>query len=475
MPFKKVAVFLSLVVLSARICTAQQFAPRDLQNDLAFIKRQVFTVQANPFTELTRKQYEKVFDAARAKLTDSMTAAEFYRLVKPLVSWTSDEHAGITAPDSIAVFDENALLLPFAVSEQGNAYVIDTLLAAANGIAKGAPIKKINGAGIKEVLQQCAGFTVGFPAQRRHNAEKYLGYLYGMANPGAGSYTITLQDERSITVPGVPLAAWQRYVQSIMAAPQNCPQKISYQKAGNTGYINACSFLTRSDEEYAAIGRTIDSIYNRAAADGVENLIIDVSRNSGGNSAVGDLLIAGFYDQPYRTYQCNWKRSDEYLATMKGWGMRDNSYEQLKPGAVLHFDSDTIRPAAGKRRFKGKVYVLIGAGTFSSAIMFATIIKDNKIAPLIGQTPDGHPSHFGEMYYTTVPHTRLGLRLGVKEWIRPAGKTGENELTPDIPLALPAYAGTSPAALNNRVQAIMLAVHAYTGAAAVVNPATPAP
>jgi hypothetical protein len=475
MLFRKVALIFTVALLACRLSFAQKFAPRDLQNDLAFIKHQVFTVQANPFTELTQKQYEKVFDAARAKLTDAMTAAEFYRLVKPLVSWTSDEHAGITAPDSVAVFAENALLLPFAVSEQGNAYMVDTLLAPANGIAKGALIKKINGTGINDVLQQCAGFTVGFPAQRMHNAEKYLGYLYGLANPGTGSYTITLQDERSITVPGVPLAAWQRYVQSIMAAPQNCPQKISYQKAGNTGYINACSFLTRSDEEYAAIGRTIDSIYNRAAADGVENLIIDVSRNSGGNSAVGDLLIAGFYDQPYRTYQCNWKRSDEYLATMKGWGMRDDRYERLKPGAILHFDSDTIRPRAGKRRFKGKVYVLIGAGTFSSAMMFATIIKDNKIAPLIGQTPDGHPSHFGEMYYTTVPHTRLGLRLGVKEWIRPAGKTGENELTPDIPLALPAYAETSAAALNNRVQAVMAAVHANTGAAATAPLATPAP
>ncbi len=83
-------------------------------------------------------------------------------------------------------------------------------------------------------------------------------------------------------------------------------------------------------------------------------------------------------------------------------------------------------------RFNGKTYVVIGDGTFSSAMMFATIIKDNHIATLVGQVPKGgHPTHFGEMYNTKLPNTQLDLLFGVKEWIRPAGKGGENILRPD--------------------------------------------
>ncbi len=53
----------------------------------------------------------------------------------------------------------------------------------------------------------------------------------------------------------------------------------------------------------------------------------------------------------------------------------------------------------------------------------------------MGQTPvNGHPTSFGEMFYTNLPHTQLFVRFGVKEHIRPAGKTPDNNLRPDIPL-----------------------------------------
>ena len=70
-------------------------------------------------------------------------------------------------------------------------------------------------------------------------------------------------------------------------------------------------------------------------------------------------------------------------------------------------------------------------------MMFATIVKDNHIATLIGQTPqNGHPDHFGEVYNTTLPNSKIGLRFGVKEWIRPAGKIADNNLRPDITIDL---------------------------------------
>ncbi len=79
---------------------------------------------------------------------------------------------------------------------------------------------------------------------------------------------------------------------------------------------------------------------------------------------------------------------------------------------------------------------MVGAATFSSAMLFATIIKDNHIATIIGQTPEnGHPNGFGELYNTTLPNTKIDLRFGVKEWIRPAGKVGENVLRPDVLLS----------------------------------------
>lgn len=69
------------------------------------------------------------------------------------------------------------------------------------------------------------------------------------------------------------------------------------------------------------------------------------------------------------------------------------------------------------------------ASTFSSAIMFATMIKDNQVATLVGQIPDnGHPNHFGEMYGAKPP-CRFTTAIRGKEWIRPSGVAG-NQLVP---------------------------------------------
>ncbi len=208
---------------------------------------------------------------------------------------------------------------------------------------------------------------------------------------------------------------------------------MTYSKIGEIGYINACSFDIKNEEEFKAIEREIFNMFEQLRKDNVSRLIIDVSKNTGGNSAVGDLLIHGFYGKPYRKYQCNWKRSDECVKLYQSWGLQDQEYEALHPGEILHYDAAVVTPKPWDNRFRGQVYILIGEETFSSAIQFATIVKDNGIAPLVGETPrNGHPAHFGESYAKILPYTKLRVNFGVKEWIRPAGKDSANVLIPDI-------------------------------------------
>lgn len=228
--------------------------------------------------------------------------------------------------------------------------------------------------------------------------------------------------------------------QPAQAAKTSCQERISYQQYGKTGYINACSFDVKNDREFTldAIFKKIDSIFKLIQDAGIQKLVIDVSNNEGGNSAVGGYLIASFYKKPYKNYQCNWKRSAEYQKLYESWGIKNELYANTPIGNIIHFDASTTTPQEVLYPFNGKVTVVVGQHTFSSAILFATLIKDNKIAPIIGQIPtNGHPNHFGEMYNTKLPNTRIELRFGVKEWIRPAGKGKgqDNQLVPDVLLS----------------------------------------
>lgn len=213
---------------------------------------------------------------------------------------------------------------------------------------------------------------------------------------------------------------------------------ISYQRLGNIGYIFARSFATRGSEDLPVYERCIDSIFAVIRRDGVTRLAIDVSSNDGGASAVGNMIIKHIFPKPYRNYSMSWKRSEAYLAKLASWGFKDEAYQKAQPGEMLHFPSGLIVPSKVRNPFEGKVIVIIGPETFSSAIMFATLVQDNDMAKLAGEPPvNGHPTHFGEMYSTTLPNSRLELRFGVKEWVRPAGRGEENKLLPDIPYKLP--------------------------------------
>ncbi|MES2278507.1 MAG: S41 family peptidase [Bacteroidota bacterium] len=432
----------SIVLLISIYCCAQtinpnrKFSAEQLKTDLYFLKSTLFNAHANPFSELSKADYEKVFAGIDARITDSMTATAFYKVVRPAVAYLSDEHAQININPNLQTdeYKNGNTFFPLSLSRKGNAYVVEELFGA-NTLQKGEIITQVNGQPIAQLVTDCAAYSTGFPDQRIGKALEQFGYLYTISHPGSNhTFDIRTADGKQVKLQGTNLKTWTDYVVAKAGQSGSTGKSISYNRYGNAGYITATAFDARNDRQMDSLKKVVAGMFGQMKADGVKTLFIDVSRNGGGNSAVGDMIIDFFYDKPYRGYQCNWRRSDEYLALMKSWGNNDQYYTSQPLGKVIHFDSDESKPSGDNPlRFNGKVYVLVGDGTFSSAIMFATTIKDNHIATLIGKAPkDGHPNHFGELYATKLPNTKLDVRFGVKEWIRPAGKTGENVLRPDL-------------------------------------------
>lgn len=87
--------------------------------------------------------------------------------------------------------------------------------------------------------------------------------------------------------------------------------------------------------------------------DKVTRLLIDVSRNDGGASAVGTMIIKHIFPKPYKHYSMNWKRSEAYLSRLSSWGFKDESYQNAQPGQMLHFPSITVVPDRVASPFNG--------------------------------------------------------------------------------------------------------------------------
>ncbi|WP_262493747.1 S41 family peptidase [Niastella koreensis] len=59
------------------------------------------------------------------------------------------------------------------------------------------------------------------------------------------------------------------------------------------------------------------------------------------------------------------------------------------------------------RNSKGKLIVLIGKLTFSSAIMNAIELKRGTNAILVGEPTSGSVNHYGEVRAFRLPHTKI--------------------------------------------------------------------
>ncbi|WDF54982.1 S41 family peptidase [Mucilaginibacter sp. KACC 22063] len=429
--------FLSLIILQTTVFSqpANKFSTDQLKSDLHFLENQIYSVHAYPYTELNQQQYKQLFTNIESKLTDSLNAVEYFKLIRPCFAYLSDEHAGLSVPEKILpeIYKTGTIYLPFTLLKEGNKYTVSKILVPQNGLAADINITSINGVPVDKAVEQASLMASGYKDQRMQKALDQFGLLYSRITPGAvTSYVLKTNDGKSLTITGVAFSVWQTEINRQTGWNSKCDELISYRKYGNTGYITSCSF-TASDRQLDSINTRLQAIFKQVKDDGVSKLVIDVSHNGGGNSSVGQLLINYIYGKPYNGYQCNFKRSDDYLKLIKSWGLNNPEYEARPVGTIIHSNSEKITPDVhNPYRFNGKVYIVIGDGTFSSAIMFATTIKDNHIATLVGKIPDsGHPDHFGEMYNNVLPNTKLPFRFGVKEWIRPTGKSKDNVLRPD--------------------------------------------
>ena len=83
MKLKITLLFLLIVnfAFSQRVCNdlyGKKFTKQQLTNDLDFIKDKILNAHANPFTEISREDFDKKVSEIRNSLKDGMTQKDFY-------------------------------------------------------------------------------------------------------------------------------------------------------------------------------------------------------------------------------------------------------------------------------------------------------------------------------------------------------------------------------------------------------------
>src|SRR5690554_161747 len=186
----------------------------------------------------------------------------------------------------------------------------------------------------------------------------------------------------------------------------------------------------------------IDSLNNNK----IENLIIDLRNNSGGNLTLGKQLmyfltdkdtLKSFKDYAFTSdiYKEYFKKDYQELKNKYPEGVPQNQLVLTKTEENLFSeitDKNSKYFIQGSRPiFNGNIYILANYGTGSAAAMLTTLFQDNGIGTVIGTSVGNNP--IGPTTYTPMelPKTKAKISIATTYIERPNKMKGEIQV-PDI-------------------------------------------
>ena len=433
-----------------REALGRPLAPEALREDAAFLVRTLEEVHPDLYALTDSAAARQRLDAVVAALDRPMTRLGLWRRLAPWVASLGDGHTGMRfpLPEYEAWRDGGGARFSLPVEVRG-----DTLRLAqeALGAAACSPLSSVNGRPAAEVVAETRAVVSG-------EREAYRDYQVGRSFAAWAWAAAGLEGPFTVAMASGDTLRFRGGVRDTAAAPEASarPPALLYERLSDgTGWLRAWTFSRPLAEYRAELAR----VFAQIRAEGTERLLVDVRENGGGNSALGDALLAHLTDRPWRTVaRAEWKRSEQYGRHIKShvapavrwaipWAIvpEVGGYFRTPVGGthVATFD-EPVAPEAPEHRYSGEWAVLTGTRTFSSGTLFALAVKDHGLAPIVGEETGGEASGFGEVFTFALPNSGLGVRVSSKRFVRPNGSVAPGGVVPDVPVAVPCGASGDP-------------------------------
>lgn len=161
-----------------------------------------------------------------------------------------------------------------------------------------------------------------------------------------------------------------------------------------------------NNDEYRSV---LADFWTEVFAENVENVVVDLRYNGGGNSGVANEFITYLDVEEYQSWDSD-IRFGWYLFENKDIVYKNKRKEQV---------------------FDGQVYVLTNIKTYSAAMDFAMLIADNELGILVGEPSGNLPDGYGDILSFQMPNSKLLLCVSHKRWYRIDQSKSGQPIMPD--------------------------------------------
>jgi C-terminal processing protease CtpA/Prc len=159
--------------------------------------------------------------------------------------------------------------------------------------------------------------------------------------------------------------------------------------------------LLQSQYQQACV-QTFDSVFTQIGRDRIKNLILDLRDNQGGDFSPARTLLS-------------------YLVFHSSRFLLEGEEARIVQPALHHF--------------KGRLFVLINGGSFSSTAMICACLKRDQRARFIGEETGGNPHVItGDPVKLVLPRTKIKAEISTTIYRITGGSNDGHGLMPDYPI-----------------------------------------
>lgn len=408
-------VLLAILMLSPPASAMQEMVltTGQLCEDADFVRRTLLENHPEPDFSVTPAALAKSLRDLHGRFGQALTQDQAWRQFALLNPVLADAHLFVGyadwRADTRAWLAGGGTLFPYEVAFRDDSLLISAQLGGADSPLKGATIVAIDGVPIArvtaELLDRVHGDTPRF--RRALLAQRWWFYYWKMYG---AVRTVELTLMRGAGATSIASAGSNAMPLLLRVEEQFDRQfRFSIQPDGSA-LLTIASFAPQEPAQFLAFTRSAFALLLQSD---VPLLVIDISANGGGDDANWiDGLMPYLATRAYRT-------GSDYRKRIT----RENAGPGEVPGQVV---TDAISkwraPAAdAAARFKGRIEVRIGPATYSSAVLFANVMRDFGFATLVGSGGAARRSQSGGVRQFVLPHSKLVLSVPAFVLDPPAG------------------------------------------------------
>jgi hypothetical protein len=374
------------------------YSKQQVNEDLKYLSEKLIDLHPNINIYTSKTDFLDFF--GNITTSDSLTELEIYNLVSNSNKVIKDGHT-LFYPNKKWIEHNNLtkLFIPLQPFWDGNKLYVSKNYSLSNELPIGTEIVSINGIESSKLIQGMLdkmmrdGNNYNYPTWVLNTYfYEYFSYFYGCSE----KYEITIKnekEEKNIVINGI-------------SKPELFLQIRNHQQTNEKGIIlridreKSTGVLTIKDWHSNILRKyygqnfipEIKKIISQIENEKIENLVIDVRNNQGGDTKYSKYLLSYLLSEPFTLVE---------------------QYNKKKNGTIIQCNgpqSGTHQPMS--KNFKGKVYVLINGGSFSNTAIFCSTLRKHKRAIFIGEETGGSEYVIcGSPKNITLPNTGIQIEL----------------------------------------------------------------